>query len=107
VCWIKGYPGLYNLPVSSFINGQQQCTKCEPRAQPDTPNRVRHAVSSDGAACRECGKAETKEEKLLWCGRCNAVCYCSVACQVGGWVEAIGSCGVRYESCGLCENGGQ
>lgn len=37
------------------------------------------------ASCHLCGKEESDELKLLRCGGCRSVCYCSKECQKKDW----------------------
>jgi len=38
-----------------------------------------------GTTCDHCGQPENPASHLMPCGACNAVRYCSVACQHAAW----------------------
>lgn len=45
-----------------------------------------------GKQCAACGKSETEEAPLLFCGRCQGKCYCGKECQQSDWPSHKSKC---------------
>ncbi|KAJ3410979.1 hypothetical protein HDV05_002956 [Chytridiales sp. JEL 0842] len=60
---------------------QRVCKKCEKVPEEERDNNF---MLKDKSGCRTCGK-EAEDTKLMKCGNCGRVYYCSAECQKKDW----------------------
>ena len=72
------------------------------RHQPDNAALIellsgRGPANPPGTVCDHCGKPAATVRKMLACGVCQLVRYCSSACQVAAWKGHKKACNAEKE----------
>jgi hypothetical protein len=79
----------FNLPLHSFIlpagDAENQHKRAKRSASMDVSPGSGGSSAAYVSACAQCGTKAERDRRLMKCGRCRDVHYCSKECQMRHW----------------------